>query len=77
MESIKKLPIPPTVKTELDIDEEKGKHYLKTYFYHQCANNTETTTHCICHALYNLINPDYQGKTCQKHLKTCVNYMQL
>ena len=73
MESMKKLLIHMPVMKELDVALEKGKHYLKTYFSHQCTNNTETTTHCIWNALYNLTNPDYQGKTCQKHLKTFVN----
>ena len=77
MESIKKLLIPPTFMKELDVALEKGKRYLKTSFSRQCANNPETATHYISHALYNHTDPDFQDKTCQKHLKTCVNCMEL
>ena len=31
----------------------------------------------ICHALYNPTDPDFQGKTCQKHSKIQVNCMKL
>ena len=77
MESIKKLPISPTIMKELDVSLEKGKRYLKTSFSYHCSDDAETATHCISHALYNPTDSDFQGKTCQKHLKTCVNCMEL
>ena len=75
MESIKTLLISPTIMKELDVSLEKGKGYLKTSFSRHCY--AETATHCISHPLYNHTDPDFQGKTCQKHLKTCVNCMEL
>ena len=71
------LLFPPTVLKELDVALEKGKHCLKTSFSRHCANNAETGTHCICHALYNPTDPDFQGKTWQEHLKICVNCIEL
>ena len=55
----------------------EGWTLLKTSFSCQCANKAETASHCICHALYNPTDPDFQGKRCQKHLKIQVNCMEL
>ena len=43
----------------------------------QCASNAKTDTHCISYALYDLADPDFESKTDQKHLKTCVNRREL
>ena len=62
---------------ELHVSLEKSKRYLKISFSRHCSDDAKTVTQCISHALYNPADSDFQSKTCQKHLKTCVNCMEL
>ena len=61
------LPIPPNAMKELDVALAKRKHYLKPLFLDNVPTKRKLLL-VVSLMLYNPADPDFQGRTCQKHL---------
>jgi len=71
------LEIAKETKTNLQIDLESSKRYLKTLYPVHCIENSSIASHCIYFAVFNQKDDDFQPDHEHEHDEVCDNCMLL